>query len=154
MKIARLESGGRPGALNPNASTGDYSLGLFQINMIGNLGKRRNEQYLEKYGQYGYTGLESLYDPDINARIAYDISKGGNKWSDAWVNSSRKAGIGGSTSGFGGAGLNPPEISGGSRTVNINLRIDKTSEDEARRFAKRIKSYLEDDLELSRMGSA
>jgi murein DD-endopeptidase MepM/ murein hydrolase activator NlpD len=154
MKIVRLESGGRPGALNPNASTGDYSLGLFQINMIGNLGKRRNEQYLEKYGKYGYTGMESLYDPDINARIAYDISKEGTKWSNAWVNSSRKAGIGGSTSGFGGAGLNPPEISGGSRTVNINLRIDKTSEDEARRFAKRIKSYLEDDLELNRMGSA
>lgn len=154
MKIARAESGGRPKALNPNASTGDYSLGLFQINMIGDLGKRRNEQYLEKYGKYGYTGPDSLYDPDINARIAYDISKGGNKWSDAWVNSSKKLGIGGSTSGFGGAGLNPPEISGGSRTVNINLRIDKTSEDEARRFAKRIKSYLEDDLELNRMGSA
>jgi murein DD-endopeptidase MepM/ murein hydrolase activator NlpD len=154
MKIVRLESGGRPGALNPDASTGDYSLGLFQINMIGGLGQRRNEKYLKEYGKYGYTGMESLYDPDINARIAYDISKEGTKWSNAWVNSSRKAGIGGSTSGFGGAGLNPPEISGGSKTVNINLRIDKTSEDEARRFAKRIKSYLEDDLELNRMGSA
>ena len=49
MKIARAESGGRPGALNPDTSTGDYSLGLFQVNMIGSLGKARNEKYLKQY---------------------------------------------------------------------------------------------------------
>lgn len=154
MKIARAESGGRPGALNPNASTGDYSLGLFQINMIGNLGRRRNEKYLEQYGKYGYTGPESLYDPDINARIAFDISKSGTKWSDAWVNSSRKVGIGGASSGYGGSGLSgsAPNMVSGDRTVNITLKIDKASEDEAMRFARKVKSYLENDLELNRMG--
>jgi murein DD-endopeptidase MepM/ murein hydrolase activator NlpD len=154
MKIARAESGGRPGALNPNASTGDYSLGLFQINMIGNLGKRRNEKYLEQYGKYGYTGPESLYDPDINARIAFDISKSGTKWTDAWVNSSKKVGIGGASSGYGGSGLSgsAPNMVSGDRTVNITLKIDKASEDEAMRFARKVKSYLENDLELNRMG--
>lgn len=34
MAVARAESGGRPGALNPTVSTGDYSMGLFQVNMI------------------------------------------------------------------------------------------------------------------------
>lgn len=156
MKIVRAESGGRPGALNPDASTGDYSLGLFQINMIGDLGRRRNEKYLEQYGKYGYTGPESLYDPDINARIAFDISKSGTKWTDAWVNSSRKVGIGGSSSGYGGSGLSgsAPNMVSGDRTVNITLKIDKASEDEAMRFARRVKSYLENDLELNRMGAS
>jgi hypothetical protein len=93
VSVIRAESGGDPTRLNPNANTGDYSMGLFQINMIGDLGKRRNAQYLEKYGKYGYKGPESLYDPAINARIAYDISKGGNKWDAAWVNTSKKLGL-------------------------------------------------------------
>jgi murein DD-endopeptidase MepM/ murein hydrolase activator NlpD len=102
FRVVRAESGGRPSALNPNAKTGDYSLGLFQVNMIGNLGKRRNENYLKTYGDIGYKGPESLYDPAINARIAYDISKGGTKWTDAWVNTSKKLGItGGGDVGYG-----------------------------------------------------
>jgi hypothetical protein len=93
MSVVRAESGGRTSALNPNANTGDYSMGLFQINMIGDLGKRRNAQYLEKYSSIGYKGPESLYDPAINARIAYDISKGGTDFTKAWVNTSRKLGL-------------------------------------------------------------
>jgi hypothetical protein len=93
FKVAKMESGGRPGALNPNAKTGDYSEGLFQINMIGDLGKRRNAQYLKDYASIGYKGPQSLYDPVINAKIAYDISHGGTMWSQAWVNTSKKLGI-------------------------------------------------------------
>lgn len=93
LAVARTESGGRPGALNPTAATGDYSMGLFQINMIGDLGKQRNAEYLKKYKDIGYKGPQSLYDPAINAAIAFDISKGGTVWSNAWVNTSKKLGI-------------------------------------------------------------
>ena len=93
LAVARAESGGRPGALNPTAATGDYSMGLFQINMIGDLGKQRNAEYLKKYKDIGYKGPQSLYDPAINAAIAFDISKGGTVWSNAWKNTSKKLGI-------------------------------------------------------------
>ena len=108
FKVARAESGGRPGALNPDASTGDYSQGLFQINMIGQMGQDRNAKYLKDYASIGYKGPESLYDPSINAKIAYDISHGGTVWSKAWTNTSRKLGLieaGGGSSGMGGAAV-------------------------------------------------
>lgn len=94
IDVIRQESGGRPGALNPDARTGDYSMGIFQINMIGQMGIDRNKQYLEKYGKYGYKGKESLYNPYINAMIAADMSGGGNTWDKHWVNTSKKLGLG------------------------------------------------------------
>jgi len=93
FKVVKRESSGRPGALNPNAKTGDYSEGLFQINMIGQLGKDRNAQYLKDYASIGYKGPNSLYDPLINAKIAYDISHKGTIWSSAWKNTSAELGI-------------------------------------------------------------
>jgi hypothetical protein len=74
--VAMKESTGRPMSHNKNSDTGDNSYGLFQINMIGSLGPAR----LEKYN------LESnkdLFDPAINAKIAYKMSNGGKDWS-AW----------------------------------------------------------------------
>jgi len=115
FNVARMESGGRPGALNPNSSTGDYSEGLFQINMIGDLGRKRNAQYLKDYASIGYTGPQSLYNPAINAKIAYDISHGGTTWSNAWTNTARKLGIidaGGSSMGGGVASINSVAQSG------------------------------------------
>ncbi|CAB4166929.1 Peptidase M23 [uncultured Caudovirales phage] len=164
MKIARAESGGRPGALNPDASTGDYSLGLFQVNMIGDLGKRRNENYLKQYGQYGYTGPESLYDPAINARVAFDISKGGTTWSNAWVNSSKKLGIGGGTAGYGASipALTPHQIaepahnvgsSTSGQTVNITVKFDQANEQNAEMFAKRVEKILEQKYSDNAIGA-
>ena len=72
--IAKRESNGRPLAYNGNRNTGDNSYGLFQINMIGNLGPHR----LEKFD------LESnkeLFDPVTNAEITYHMTKGGSDWS-------------------------------------------------------------------------
>ena len=74
--IAMKESNGRPMAHNRNASTGDDSYGLFQINMIGSLGPSR----LDKFNLKSYT---DLYDPVTNAEIAYFMSDGGQNWS-AW----------------------------------------------------------------------
>ena len=74
--IVMKESTGRPKAHNKNSNTGDNSYGLSQINMIGALGPAR----LEKYG---LKSNEELFDPVVNARIAYQMSGGGNNFS-AW----------------------------------------------------------------------
>jgi murein DD-endopeptidase MepM/ murein hydrolase activator NlpD len=153
FRVVRAESGGRPSALNPNAKTGDYSLGLFQVNMIGDLGKRRNANYLKAYGDIGYKGPESLYDPAINARIAYDISKGGTKWTDAWVNTSKKLGItGGGDVGYGAS--MPTQMESGNKTVNITVKFDQATDQDARRFAKKVKEYLDHDTEISMIGGS
>jgi len=74
--VAMKESTGRPRSHNDNPKTGDNSHGLFQINMIGSLGPAR----LEQYGLDSYT---DLFDPWVNARIAFQMSDGGKNWS-AW----------------------------------------------------------------------
>lgn len=74
--IAKRESNGRPMAYNGNKITGDSSYGIFQINMIGDLGPNRREKF----------DLRSnilLFDPVVNAEIAYYMSNGGQDWS-AW----------------------------------------------------------------------
>ena len=72
--IAKAESNGRPMAYNGNRKTGDSSYGIFQINMLGNLGIDRKEKF----------DLRSnvlLFDPVINAEITYHMTQGGNDWS-------------------------------------------------------------------------
>jgi hypothetical protein len=74
--IAKRESNGRPLAYNGNRATGDSSYGIFQINMLGNLGVDRKEKFNLKSN-------ESLFDPTKNAEIAYHMTNGGRDWS-AW----------------------------------------------------------------------
>ena len=72
--VAKKESGGRPLALNNSKRTGDSSYGLFQINMIGDLGPDRRDKFK----------LESnveLFNPVLNAEIAFYMSQGGKDWS-------------------------------------------------------------------------
>jgi len=74
--IAKRESNGRPLAYNGNRNTGDSSYGIFQINMLGDLGVARKEKF----------NLRSnvlLFDPVINAEITYYMTNGGSNWS-AW----------------------------------------------------------------------
>src|SRR4051812_17631570 len=75
--ISQRESGGNPAAYNGNAGTGDQSYGLFQINMLGGLGPARRKQY-------GLSKNEDLLDPATNARVAYQMSKGGTDFG-AWA---------------------------------------------------------------------
>jgi hypothetical protein len=73
VAVAMAESGGHPTSHNTNAGTGDNSYGLFQINMLGSLGPARMEQYhLSSYNE--------LFDPSVNARVAYQLSQGGTNW--------------------------------------------------------------------------
>ena len=71
--IAMRESNGRPRAFNGNTSTGDNSYGIFQINMIGNLGADRR-------AKYGLSSNEDLFDPVTNAEIAFKMTAGGENW--------------------------------------------------------------------------
>ena len=72
--IAKRESNGRPMAYNGNRNTGDSSYGIFQINMLGNLGIDRKEKFNLKSNVL-------LFDPVINAEITYYMTKGGQDWS-------------------------------------------------------------------------
>lgn len=73
MAIAFYESTLRPYALNKSSNC----YGLFQINMTGSMGKARREKY-------GLTRNEDLYNPVINASVAFKMSNGGRDWS-AWT---------------------------------------------------------------------
>ena len=74
--IAKRESNGRPLAYNGNKKTGDSSYGIFQINMIGDLGPKRLEKFDLKSNS-------QLFDPVTNAEITYYMTDGGADWS-AW----------------------------------------------------------------------
>ena len=74
--IAMRESHGRPMAYNGNRKTGDSSYGIFQINMLGQLGIDRKEKFNLKSNIL-------LFDPTINAEITYYMTDGGTDWS-AW----------------------------------------------------------------------
>jgi hypothetical protein len=72
--VAKKESNGRPLAFNGNHKTGDSSYGVFQINMIDNLGPDRRTKFdLESNAE--------LFNPVKNAEIAYYMTNGGEDWS-------------------------------------------------------------------------
>jgi hypothetical protein len=74
--IAKKESNGRPLAFNGNAKTGDSSYGVYQINMIGDLGPERRIKF-------SLDSNSDLFNPVINAQIAHHMSNGGEDFS-AW----------------------------------------------------------------------
>jgi hypothetical protein len=72
--VAKKESNGRPLAFNGNHKTGDSSYGMFQINMIDDLGPDRRDKFDLNHNA-------DLFNPVKNAEIAYYMSNGGNDWS-------------------------------------------------------------------------
>jgi len=81
--IAKRESNGRPLAYNGDRKTGDSSYGVFQINMIGDLGPDRLEKFNLKSNK-------ELFDPVTNAEITYYMTNGGLDWS-SWKGMTPKA---------------------------------------------------------------
>lgn len=73
--VALAESGGNPNS--HNTTPPDDSYGLWQINMYGNLGPARRQQF-------GLSSNSQLFDPATNARAMATISNGGRSWS-AWT---------------------------------------------------------------------
>ena len=101
--VVKKESNGRPLAFNGNVKTGDNSYGIFQINMIGGLGVARRDKY-------ELNSNKDLFDPVVNAKIAYLMSNEGSNWS-SW-----------------GVGKFP--YNGNTEQSNFNLWITKFPEGE------------------------
>lgn len=74
--IAMRESNARPLALNKSTRTGDSSYGIYQINMIFDLGPERRKKF-------GLTSNEQLFDPVLNAQVAF-LMTGGGKDFGSW----------------------------------------------------------------------
>jgi len=72
--VAKTESNARPLAYNGNRNTGDSSYGIFQINMLGQLGIDRKEKFELRSNIL-------LFDPVVNAEITYHMTQGGEDWS-------------------------------------------------------------------------
>ena len=89
VAIALAESGGDPtidtvkSGLDPEKKN-EFSLGLWQINMLGRMGEERRKQF-------GISSNEELYDPVVNAKAALAIlnSSGLGAWG-AYTNESYK----------------------------------------------------------------
>jgi hypothetical protein len=81
--IAKAESNGRPFAFNGNTETGDSSYGIFQINMLGELGPKRRDKF-------DLNSNAELLNPVVNAQVTLHMTKGGKDWS-SWssVNGTR-----------------------------------------------------------------
>jgi hypothetical protein len=75
--VAKAESNGRPLAFNGNQKTGDSSYGVFQINMIGELGPDRRDKF-------DLNSNAELFNPVTNAEITLHMTKGGKDWS-SWT---------------------------------------------------------------------
>jgi hypothetical protein len=73
--IGAAESGGNPIAHNQNRATGDNSYGIWQINMIDNLGPARRKEF-------GLKVNEQLLDPVTNAQAMKRVlqSSGPTAW--------------------------------------------------------------------------
>lgn len=74
--IAMAESTGNSRAHNQNWKTGDNSYGLWQVNMLGEMGPRRRQQF-------GIANNDALFDPATNAMAAAQVyrSQGFGAWS-------------------------------------------------------------------------
>ena len=83
--VAMKESNGRPIAHNNNTNTGDNSYGIFQINMLGDLGADRREKF-------NLLNNKELFDPVVNAKIAYHMSNKGADWTSWKVYPGQKNG--------------------------------------------------------------
>lgn len=110
--VLMAESHGNADAHNPNASTGDNSYGLFQINMLGNLGPDRLKRY-------GLSSNDDLYDPLTNAKVAYRMSNGGKDWSpwSTYKNGAYKQYLNGKGGDVKGGAVSP---SGGTSPMSLD----------------------------------
>ena len=73
--IALAESGGNPSSLNNHPKSGDFSVGLWQINYYGNLSGPRTA----RYGAW-----QQQLNPYSNVKAAVDLARGGrglDNWS-------------------------------------------------------------------------
>lgn len=162
--VSFYESSWNPRAHNPNASTGDNSYGLWQINMINTLGPARRKQY-------GITTNEELFDPVQNAKAAWAIAGGNNEanirrhWSayDKAVNNldTIRAQINqqGDPVDSGPAGYSGGQVAGGhvtshSHVHHWSVRVEHASAEEAANLARMVQAHIEEAEERARIGAS
>jgi len=81
--IMQCESGGNPQRVNNNPNTGDYSVGLFQVNLYGSNARTRPSE-------------DNLKIPENNIEYAYKLYKSqGDRFgtTGGWFNCAKKHGI-------------------------------------------------------------
>jgi len=146
--IVKAESGGRAKALNDTRP--DLSYGLFQINMIDKLGPARRERF-------GLSSNEDLFDPNVNARVAYQISNGGTNFKPwtTYTSGKYKQFVDSMPSG-GSTGLSVATPSVGynvaSPNITINATFNNATEYEAKQLVAMVKRELENTLSVQTMG--
>lgn len=85
VAITRRESGWNPRAYNGNLSTGDQSYGLAQINTLNGPGGRMGDYVKQILRDMGLPeDFNQLYDPAINAAVAYRFYKDNGNTLHAW----------------------------------------------------------------------
>ena len=165
MAIAGRESNWQPGAYNGKGP--DRSYGLFQINMIGDLGPARRERY-------GISSNEELFDPRTNIKAArLEFGDGNYKpWNtdggpmaktDSWMQkakvAAKSAGVdrGDPTFNTPSRGSTSVQVSGGTNVTiapNIYVTSSGSTQQDARKMAQEIAQIMERELkkELLRNG--
>jgi hypothetical protein len=132
---------------NPLNTTLDAA-GASSINKVGVKSYQDYEQGMKatldtiKVNKYGYDAI-------LNA-----LSSGNDYQGVVSAVNSSKWGThikGGGSTGY-GASVHSPSMSSGSKTVNVTLKIERASEQEAMNFAKQVKFYLEQDTETKMIG--
>jgi hypothetical protein len=139
--VAMAESGGNAkihGDKNLVDAKWGESIGLFQI---------RSLKDWKKYNDPG-RDASKLEDPNYNAKVAFEKSKGGTDWGGwtTYTSGAYKNYVNGATG-------TASDVSTSGQTVNISLTIDKASDAEAIAFAKKIKDILLKDKSLNTVGS-
>jgi murein DD-endopeptidase MepM/ murein hydrolase activator NlpD len=138
--VAKAESGGVANRHSHPSLTKDDSFGLFQINMLGDLGPARRKTH-------GLSSNEDLYDPATNARVAYAISKGGTNWKpwSAYTNGRYLERLGPT----GGGSPSVATLSSSSTgvtlspSITINVNVQQASYAEAMNLVDIVKKQLE-----------
>lgn len=127
--IAIAESGGRTDALNPDSGTGDYSVGLWQINYFGSMLGPRTQRYGSPQQLQADANLQAKAAIDLLGQNAAGIGNWTNdptwqKWMAAGApqapsSDTVKAWLGGSSTGINSeiSGLN----ASGNAVVQVNV---------------------------------
>lgn len=164
----RFESGDKWGRWNNPLNTtlnrpGAKSMNSVGVKMYGNKSEGLEATIATLTGnradQRGYTAILDSLRAGSSYQKTFDAIRdsawvGGEEKKSPYKFNYNRGPSGGGRTGFGASVPNTQQTQVvGNRTVNVTLNINQASEDEAVRFAKRIKEYLNDDNDLLTMGS-
>lgn len=133
---------------NPLNTTLNAS-GATSINKVGVRAYQDYEQGMQatlntiKVNKYGYPAILKALDSGSNPQAVFDaVNK--SKWGTHIK--------GGGNVGF-GASMPTTAATNNSNIVNISVNVQNASDEEAIRFAKKVKKYLDNDISIATMGS-